>query len=220
MRRFTGGRLAAAAAPSSSIDEAAAAALFAKYADPDDDEWMSMEGIAELVAELGLNPESDVRVLVLCWKLRANERPGQVAKAEWMGGMAELGVDSIAGLKAALPSLDTGFMEHKEFRDFYRFCFKFNREDVQKKTVEKELVGPLLRLLLAAGRSPFTEDFVEFMGQAPMSRVSADEWNSFLEFSVAYGGGDLSGYDDDGAWPSLLDDFVDFYKAKQQAPPK
>jgi len=36
--------------------------------------------------------------------------------------------------------LDPGFMEHKEFREFYRFCFKFNREDAQKKTIEKDMV--------------------------------------------------------------------------------
>ena len=35
---------------------------------------------------------------------------------------------------------DPGFMEHKEFSEFYRFCFKFNREEASKKTLEKEVV--------------------------------------------------------------------------------
>jgi hypothetical protein len=98
-------------------------------------------------------------------------------------------------------------MEHDTFRDFYRFCFKFNREDTQKKTIEKELVAQLLPMLLK-DRSRFTSPFVVFLASAPVSRVSNDEWNSFLEFSKQFERG-LDKYDaDEGAWPSLLDSFV------------
>jgi DCN1-like protein 1/2 len=101
-------------------------------------------------------------------------------------------------------------MEHKEFREFYRFCFKFNREGAEKKTLEKEMVGQLLPMILG-DRSAFTSRFVTFLATAPMARVSADEWNSFLEFSKEFGEKGLGAYDSsDGAWPSLLDDFVDW----------
>ena len=46
-----------------------------------------------------------------------------------------------------------------------------------------------------------------------MARVSADEWNSFLEFSKELGESGLAAWEDDGAWPTLLDDFVDYAKA-------
>jgi hypothetical protein len=104
-------------------------------------------------------------------------------------------------------------MEHKEFREFYRFCFKFNREDIQKKTLEKDIVTGYLPMIVGS-RSKYTESFVEFLQQAPMSRVSTDEWNSFLEFSREFDGG-LDKFADDGAWPTLLDDFVEWHRAKK-----
>ncbi len=39
-----------------------------------------------------------------------------------------MGMDSLEGLKKVLPSLDPGFMEHTQFREFYRFAFQFSRE--------------------------------------------------------------------------------------------
>ena len=43
-----------------------------------------------------------------------------ITRDEWMSGCESLNVDSIAKFQALLPSLDTGFMVDKEFRDFYK----------------------------------------------------------------------------------------------------
>ena len=70
---------------------------------------------------------TDVRALALAWKLKSGEKPGAIRKSEFVAGMQALRSDSIAELKRqVLHTLDPGFMEHKEFREFYRFCFKFN----------------------------------------------------------------------------------------------
>ena len=37
-------------------------------------------------------------------------------------------------------------MDNKEFRDFYRFCFQFNREGTHR-TLEKDLVLVLLPMV-------------------------------------------------------------------------
>jgi hypothetical protein len=50
--------------------------------------------------DLGLDAETDVRVLVLCWKLKSAEKPGEIKKEEFLAGMREMGVDSKAALKA------------------------------------------------------------------------------------------------------------------------
>ena len=39
--------------------------------------------------------------------------------------------------------------------------------------------------------------------------ISRDTWNMFLNFSDSVGN-DLSVYDEDEAWPSLFDDFVEY----------
>lgn len=214
MRRFSRQpKPAAAAEDSSSFNEASAGTVFDAYADPEDPLWMNMEGIANMVGDLGLDAESDVRVLVLCWKLKSAEKPGEIKRDEFLAGMREMGVDSKAALKTKLASLDTGFMEHREFREFYRFCFKFNREDIQKKTLEKEMVIAYLPMIVGS-RSCFTDQYIEFLKSAPISRISSDEWNSFLEFSKEFESG-IDKYEDDGAWPTLLDDFVDWLRAKK-----
>ena len=86
--------------------------------------------------ECDLDPETDVRVLVMAWKLKSKAKPGEIRKEEFQAGMSSMGCDSVEALKAQLPTMDPGFMEHKEFRDFYRFCFQFNREGTQR-TIEK-----------------------------------------------------------------------------------
>ena len=41
-----------------------------------------MEGISSLCEKLNLDPLEDIRVLVLLWKLGANEKPAQITKDE------------------------------------------------------------------------------------------------------------------------------------------
>ena len=43
--------------------------------------------------------------------------------------------------------------------------------------------------------------------------ISRDTWNMFLNFSETVGN-DLSVYDEDEAWPSLFDDFVEYENDK------
>lgn len=48
-------------------------------------------------------------------------------------------------------------------------------------------------------RSRYTEEFVEFLKQLPANtRVTFDQWCSFLEFSSTVSDG-FEGYDEDGA---------------------
>ena len=46
------------------------------------------------------------------------------------------------------------------------------------------------------------------------TRVTLDQWCSFLEFSVKVGAAPgFEGYEEDGAWPLLLDEYVEQLKA-------
>jgi hypothetical protein len=103
-----------------SIDEATAEKLFQEIADEDDPHVASMEGISKLCDQLELDPLEDIRILVLLWKLGANDKPAQINKEEWMQGCNKLQVDTVDKFKALLPSLDTGFLEQAEFKDFYK----------------------------------------------------------------------------------------------------
>ncbi|CAM9607482.1 unnamed protein product, partial [Hapterophycus canaliculatus] len=103
-------------------------------------------------------------------------------------------------------------MEGDEFREFYKFCFQFSREGTHR-TIERDVAAPLLKTVMGP-RSRYTDEFVEFLKQCPANtRVTFDQWSSFLEFSNTVKD-DFAGYDEDGAWPILLDEFVEYSKGK------
>jgi hypothetical protein len=124
------------------INEAAAEKLFQEIADEDDPTVAGMEGISQICDQLEIDPLEDIRILVLLWKLGSKEKPAQISKEEWISGCHKLQVDSIAKFQSILPSLDTGFLDHLEFKDFYKvryvvlvLCWCWLRAHVKKKNV-------------------------------------------------------------------------------------
>jgi len=191
------------------VDEEAIDALFSTLADEDDPDQMGLENIAAFSEKLGIDPMTDVRLLVLMWRLKATTKPGTILRKEFVSGMANtLRKDSIEGIQSLLPSLDPGFLERQEFRDFYKFVFQFQREGTHK-TIEKDTVAVLLPMVLDKNRAPHLEHFVEFLKVCSHQRITLDQWDSFLQFqyNVAV---DLSNYDEDGACTFYL--FVLDYK--------
>mmetsp|Transcript_9610 Transcript_9610/g.23293 ORF Transcript_9610/g.23293 Transcript_9610/m.23293 type:complete len:234 (+) Transcript_9610:188-889(+) len=198
------------------IDEAAAEALFAEFADEDDPTVIEMDGIVKLCEQLDIDPESDVRILVLLWKLGSKEKPAQITKEEFMGGCNNLEIDTIEKLKSLLPSLDTGFLDQDEFKSFYKFCFQFNRQGTHK-TLDKDMVVALWNMLLK-GRIPDErlDTFCTFTEiQKSYTRITLDQWTSFLDF--CHECEDLSTYDEStSAWPVLIDDYVEYMEEQQK----
>lgn len=188
--------------------------LFNNFTDEEEDtEVMTMEGIAKMCEQLDLDPTSDVRVLVLCWRLNATAKPGQVTRSEFVAGMKSMRVSTMAELKGRVPSFDTGFLEKSEFREFYRFCFTFSREGTHK-TIEKELAVALLQMVLDTTRAPHLDYFLDFLNQNTQhTRITMDQWDSFLQFNHIVGI-DVSNMEDDGAWPLLLDEYVEWRNAQ------
>ncbi|RXM30346.1 DCN1-like protein 4 [Acipenser ruthenus] len=54
----------------------------------------------------------------------------------------------------------------------------------------------------------------DFARQSKYKVINKDQWCNVLEFSRTINL-DLSNYDEDGAWPVLLDEFVEWYKDRQ-----
>lgn len=81
--------------------------------------------------------------------------------------------------------------------------------------MDLETAKAMLALLLSKSW-PLYNEFAEFLQQPKSPRViNKDQWNNIYEFSRTINI-DLSNYSIDGAWPVLLDDFVDFLKKKRQ----
>lgn len=196
----------------SSVDEAAVSAMFDEISDHDDPSFANMEGISLLCEQLGIDPLEDIRILVLLHKLGANSKPAQILRSEWTSGCQKLQVDSVDKIKMLLPSLDLGFMERAEFRDFFKFCFKFNLEGTHK-TLDKDLVIALVDLTLQGRidkeRISTFQSFLKTTEDSSYKRITLDQWLSFLDFSIECV--DFNEYDEDSsAWPVLIDDYVDY----------
>lgn len=78
-----------------------------------------------------------------------------------------------------------------------------------------ETAKAMLALLLSKAW-PLYGEFNEFLEQPKAPRViNKDQWNNIYEFSKTIST-DLSNFAIDGAWPVLLDDFVDFLQRKRE----
>ena len=64
------------------MNEAAVTKIFTLISDEDDPTIASMEGICKLCEDLGIDALEDIRVLVLLWRLGANDKPAQINKDE------------------------------------------------------------------------------------------------------------------------------------------
>ncbi len=200
----------AAARQSAKVDAAAIEACYRKYKDGGSDMIMA-DGVSRLCEDLRVDP-GDVAVLVLAYHFKAASMC-EFSKAEFTSGMAALGCDSVAKLAAKLPALRASLAEDATFRGVYAFTFAFAR-DKGAKSLAPDTALALWQLLLPAARWPAADAWLEFVPTQGLKAVTADTWAQLLEFARAVKP-DLSNYDPEGAWPSLLDDFAEHLKAQR-----
>merc|ERR1711934_1205055 len=70
--------------------------MFENYAEEED--CLGMEGLCGLCEAVGIDPETDVRLLCLCWRVGA-KKPSMILREEWNEGMCRLRLDSLEKLK-------------------------------------------------------------------------------------------------------------------------
>ncbi|KAG8384692.1 hypothetical protein BUALT_Bualt04G0144400 [Buddleja alternifolia] len=93
-----------------------------------------------------------------------------------------------------------------EFSRFYEFVFFICRENGQKNiTVSRAVMA--WRLVLA-GRFRLLNQWCNFIEKNQRHNISEDTWRQVLAFSRCVHE-NLEGYDPEGAWPVLIDEFVE-----------
>uniref|UniRef100_A0A1I8IZL1 Defective in cullin neddylation protein n=1 Tax=Macrostomum lignano TaxID=282301 RepID=A0A1I8IZL1_9PLAT len=170
-------------------------------------------GVAHLCRDLGLDPV-DIRVLLLAWLCRAREMCA-FTEAELRRGCAALRqaeAPTADGLRAALDARLDAMTVDVAFKDLYRWAFDFGLESGQR-TLQLPMATDLWALVFEArpsGVPPLLGAWLTWLqsGASGVKGVSRDTWNMFLTF-IDTCGSDLSAYDHNEAWPSLIDDFVE-----------
>ncbi|KAI3983128.1 hypothetical protein MKX01_030850 [Papaver californicum] len=105
-----------------------------------------------------------------------------------------------------LMSYLNNIVDSNQFACFYEFVFFINRENGQK-SISVSRATAAWRLVLA-GRFRLLNHWCDFVEKHKKHNISEDTWQQVLAFSRCVNE-DLGGYDPRGAWPVLIDDFVE-----------
>ncbi|KAJ4846784.1 hypothetical protein Tsubulata_014097 [Turnera subulata] len=169
------------------------------------------EGIEALCLDMKVEV-TDVRILMLAWKLNA-QKQGYFTKDEWRTGMKALGVDTISKLVKALPRLENEVEMPENFKDFYSYAFRYCLTEEKQKNVDIESICELLNLVLRSKFQSKIDLLIDYLKiQKDYKVINHDQWLGFLQFCQEIKFPGLENYDPDLAWPLILDNFVDWVK--------
>ncbi|KAK6127883.1 hypothetical protein DH2020_038391 [Rehmannia glutinosa] len=171
------------------------------------------EGIESLCSDLEVD-HTDVRVLMLAWKMQA-EKQGYFTLDEWRSGLKGLRADTILKLKKALLDLEKERSEGHRTADFYSYAFRYCLTG-EAKSIDIESICLLLDLVLGSHFRPQIDALIQYLKiQIDYKVINMDQWMGFYRFCNEISFPDLSNYDPDLAWPLILDNFVDWLRSKR-----
>jgi len=206
---FTEGHSFPTSRATASVDAKKLDAFFRKYKAPDED-CIRSEGIQELCTDVGISTLDPV-TLAMSYHCRA-EQMGIFTKEEFMGGMQKLGCDSAEKLNTKLEDLRAMLSDRTLCKEIYAFTFQFALDHGQR-CLPVEMCIEFWKLLL---REHFAllDEWIAFVEKRVKNAISKDTWMMLYDLATQVKP-DLSDYDMNGAWPVLLDEFVE--QVKQQS---
>ena len=148
----------------------------------------------------------------MAWKFEAAVQC-EFSKNEFINGMTNLGCDGIQKLKEKLPSLEDEIQQgSQKFKEFYQFTFKYAKDPV-KKGLDLELAIGYWNIVLK-GKFGHLETWTKFLSEQNQKRpIPKDVWNMVLDFALTIND-DVSNYNEEEAWPVLIDEFVDYFRSQ------
>lgn len=191
--------------PRSAVDKKKLESVYNRYKDQSEPEKIGMEGVVKFLEDLQLDPTSRL-VLIIAWKFKAQTQC-EFSRDEFINGMVELGCDSVDKLKSKLPSLEKEILDPSKFKEFYQFTFNYAKNPNQKG-LDLEMALAYWNIVMA-GRFKFLNLWSQFLKEHHKRSIPKDTWNLLLDFATTVND-DLGNYDEEGAWPVLIDDFVEY----------
>ncbi|KAM7526909.1 hypothetical protein LguiA_016811 [Lonicera macranthoides] len=174
---------------------------FYQYAD-----MILADGISILCNDLQVDPQ-DIVMLVVSWHMKAATMC-EFSKQEFIGGLQSLGIDSLEKFRERIPFMRTELKDEQKFREIYNFAFSWAKEKGQKSLALDTAIG-MWQLLFAEKQWPLVDHWCQFLQARHNKAISRDTWSQLLEFARTVDPA-LSNYDAEGAWPYLIDEFVEY----------
>lgn len=185
---------------------------FKTYVTEEDHQLLGPEGMERFCMDICVDP-SDIVMLVIAYKMNA-KRMGYFTQSEFVKCLSEVLCDSPKKLRNKLDYFYNLLNDPQTFKMIFRYGYDFAR-DKDQRSMDIETAKAMLSLLLSK-TWPLYPDFAEFLNLPKAPRViNKDQWFNIFEFSRTINV-DLSNYSIDGAWPVLLDDFVEYLQKKRQ----
>ncbi|XP_057967316.1 uncharacterized protein LOC131157292 [Malania oleifera] len=187
--------------------------LFYSYANSSSG-MIDPEGIEALCSDVEVD-HTDVRILMLAWKMKA-EKQGYFTLEEWRRGLKALRADTINKLKKALPELEKEVRRPSNFIEFYSYAFRYCLTEEKQKSIDIESICELLDLVLGSQFHAQVDALVEYLKtQNDYKVINMDQWMGFFRFCNEISFPDFTNYDAELAWPLILDNFVEWMRVKK-----
>ncbi|KAA0062796.1 DCN1-like protein 2 isoform X2 [Cucumis melo var. makuwa] len=146
-------------------------------------------------------------LLVVSWHMKANTMC-EFSKQEFIGGLQALGIDSLERFRERIPYMRSELKDDQKFREIYNFAFGWAKEKGQKSLALDTAIG-MWQLLFAEKQWLLVDHWCQFLQARHNKAISRDTWSQLLEFARTVEP-TLSNYDAEGAWPYLIDEFVEY----------
>jgi SPRY domain/Cullin binding len=167
-------------------------------------------GSLELAEDLGAEGDDDPLLMIVSWKLNATTKVWEISRDEWVGGWSVHGCSTIEEMTAMCKrwkgEIDS---DDRAFKSFYFFVFDFLKEDRRILPTEEAVIA--WTMINMRKHWPLWDLFEKFIGSE--DAIQRDTWRMILSFSSQHPNlPSLDNYDEDGCWPSAIDDFVEAAK--------
>ncbi|KAI9811190.1 MAG: Scaffold-type E3 ligase [Thelocarpon impressellum] len=201
--------------------------LFDKYRDApaDNPDTIGIEGAMKYLQDLKV--QLDEIVVLAIGEALQSPTMGEFTRDGFVRGWKSLSADTIPKQQAAVSSLRTSLaLDADLFRRVYRHTFQLARTGGQK-AVALEAAQEYWRLLFSSGggggpawntaTTPWLDWWLEFLHARWKKSVNRDMWNMTLEFQrLSVQREDMGWWDEQGAWPGVLDDFVAYVRERRE----
>ncbi|WVN88785.1 defective in Cullin neddylation protein 1 [Cryptococcus depauperatus CBS 7841] len=205
--------------------------IWERYKDPSDSKLIKIDGTMELCEALEIDPSSDPVLFCLAADL-GSKATGEWAKEPFVTGIASYpgNIDSLPKLKKYLPLLRNKlYTDPVYFKKVYTHSFTLAKGgDTLVRSLALDTAIELWTLFFPpaiqsrpSALSHFPDDSTQFGLQEfdywiefvkiKNRAISRDTWILLVDFARTIDK-DLTTYDDEGAWPSMIDDFVEYVR--------
>ncbi|CAD5229214.1 unnamed protein product [Bursaphelenchus okinawaensis] len=192
-------------------------AMFYQYANDKEDlkqagveNKIGPNGMLRLLNDLNIDP-SALEALVLAWKMNA-ETQCEFSLEEFKKGCQQMRVDSLEKLRNQAATWRNELKDTQKFKQLYQFAFNYAKS-AATRFLEIDTAIAYWNLIFE-NRDARVPVWIQFLQEKETKGVSRDTWNLFFDFLIQTMD-NYENYDAEGAWPVMIDEFVEYAKSKK-----